>query len=384
MIRFQKPQLPPVSEIAAYYERSEEARWFTNRGPCHELLTDRLERRLGGGVHCVPVGNATVGLMLGLRALVGARPRRREVVLPSFTFAATVSAVLWAGLEPVFADVEERSWHLDPFALRDALAGRSDRVGAILACSTFGTPPATAQRMAWELAAREAAVPLLVDSAAGFGATAEDGLPLGRQGDAEVFSFHATKPFAVGEGGLVTTTRQDVAERAARLANFGFEDGVVHDAPGLNAKLPEWSAATALAVLDRYDEVLADRRAAAAEILDGLAAHGYAWQAGTAGAAWQFVPVLAPSPRVRDAALALALERGIELRTYFSVPLHRMPAFASVPVAGSLRRTEDLAARALSLPMANDQSAAERDEIVSCLVAAVRGTGRPVGIRVRP
>lgn len=129
LIRFQKPQLPPVAEIAAYYARSEEARWFSNRGPCHELLTERLERFLGPGVRCVPVGNATVGLMLGLRALVGAQPQAREVLLPSFTFAATVNAVLWAGLEPVFVDVEERSWHLDPSSLRDALADRGDRSG---------------------------------------------------------------------------------------------------------------------------------------------------------------------------------------------------------------------------------------------------------------
>jgi dTDP-4-amino-4,6-dideoxygalactose transaminase len=275
VILFQKPQLPPIATIAAYYARSEEARWFSSRGPCHELLIERLEGYLGPGVSCVPVGNATAGLMLGLRAL-------------------------------------------------------------------------------------------------------------GRQGDAEVFSFHATKPFAIGEGGLLTTTRAEVAERAARLANFGLEDGVVHDAPGLNAKLAEWPAATALAVLDGFDDVLAGRRAAAAEILEALAPHGYTGQAAGEAAAWQFVPVLAPSPRVRAAALALARERDIELRAYFSVPLHRMPAYASVPVAGSLRRTEDLAARALSLPMANDQSAADRDAIVACLSVAARGAGRPVYGRARP
>jgi dTDP-4-amino-4,6-dideoxygalactose transaminase len=378
VIRFQKPQLPPVAEIAAYYARSEEAGWFSNRGPCHELLTERLEARLGPEVRCVPVGNATLGLMVGLRALVGARPEAREVVLPSFTFAATVDAVLWAGLEPVFVDVEPRSWHMDPAALRAALAARKGRVAAVLACSTFGVPPAPAHRAAWEAAAREAGAALLVDSAAGFGATGEDGAPLGRQGDAEVFSFHATKPFAIGEGGLLTTTDPEVAARATRLANFGFEDGVVHDAPGLNAKLPEWSAATALAVLDGYDDVLARRRAAAAELLAAVEPHGFAWQAGAEGAAWQFVPVLAPSPRVREAAIARARDARIELRTYFSVPLHRMPAFASAPVAGGLGCTDDLAARALSLPMANDQSAAERDAIVACLAGASRAVGEPV------
>jgi dTDP-4-amino-4,6-dideoxygalactose transaminase len=371
MIRFQAPQLPPVDAVAAYYARAESARWYSNRGPCHELLVERLERLLGPGVRCVPVANATLGLMVALRALVGGAPRRREVLMPSFTFAATIDAVLWAGLQPVFVDVEERGWHLDPEALRLALAARGDRVGAVLACSTFGAPPARAQRQAWEQAARDAGVALLVDSAAGFGALDEDGRPLGRQGDAEVFSFHATKPFAVGEGGLVTTTDHELASRMMRLVNFGFEDGVVHDEVGLNAKLPEWSAATALAVLDGYDDVLAGRRATAARMLDGLTRHGYRGQAGTRRAAWQFVPVLAPSAPVRAAALACAGRDDIELRSYFDVPLHRMPAFASAPIAGDLRCTEDLAQRVLSLPMANDLSDADVDAITASLSAAV-------------
>ena len=70
MIRFQAPQLPSVEEVAAYFARSERIRWYSNRGPCHELLVERLEDFLGG-VHCVPVANGTLGLMLGLRALVG-------------------------------------------------------------------------------------------------------------------------------------------------------------------------------------------------------------------------------------------------------------------------------------------------------------------------
>jgi dTDP-4-amino-4,6-dideoxygalactose transaminase len=292
--------------------------------------------------------------------------------MPSFTFAATINAVLWAGLKPVFVDVEARSWHLDPAALEQALAERAGSAAAVLACSTFGMPPPAAQRVAWEAAARAAGVPLIVDSAAGFGATADDGAVLGRQGDVEVFSFHATKPFAIGEGGLVTTTDDEIARRLSRLANFGFEDGVVDGDVGLNAKLPEWSAATALAVLDGYDEVLAHRRACARRMLDGLEAHGYERQSGTEGAPWQFVPVLAPSPAVRAAALEAARRHDIEVRTYFSVPLHRMPAFASVPSAGGLPCTDDLAERALSLPMANDLSPGDMEAIVDSLAPARR------------
>ena len=102
-------------------------------------------------------------------------------------------------------------------------------------------------------------------------------------------------------------------------------------------------------------------------MLAALEPHGYMRQAGSAGSAWQFVPVLAPSSETRVASLTHARRRGVELRTYFTVPLHRMPAFASTPAAGALARTEDLAARILSLPMANDLSDDDIDAIVACL-----------------
>jgi dTDP-4-amino-4,6-dideoxygalactose transaminase len=370
VIRFQAPQLPAAREIEHYFKLAEDARWYSNRGPCHELLVQRLERYLGPGVHCGPVANATLGLMVALRTLVGPRPERREVLMPSFTFAATVDAVLWTGLEPVFVDVEPASWHLDPDALDAALDARSSTVGLVLAASTFGVPPPVEQRSRWERSAARAGVPLLVDSAAGFGACDETGAPLGRQGDVEIFSFHATKPFAVGEGGLVTTTDVELARRIGRLTNFGFEAGVVHDDVGLNAKLAEWPAATALAVLDGYADVLAARRATAARMLAALEPHGYVRQAGADGAAWQFVAALAPSGAVRERALAVSRDAGIEVRSYFSTPLHRMPAFAGAPVAGDLRVTEDLAARMLSLPMANDLAAEDIDVIVDALASA--------------
>jgi dTDP-4-amino-4,6-dideoxygalactose transaminase len=371
VIRFQAPQLPPADAVSAYFALAEDRRWYSNRGPCHELLVSRLEDHLGGGLRCIPVSNATLGLLVGLRALAGTgTPQHREVLMPSYTFAAAMSAVRWAGFTPVFLDVEPDGWHLDPHALDQALQERHGRVAAVLAASTFGTPPAAQTTAAWEAAASAAGVPLLVDSAAGFGATTPAGRKLGGQGDMEVFSFHATKPFAIGEGGLLTTTDPDLAARATRLANFGFEDGVVRGDVGLNAKLPEWSAATALAVLDRYDAVLSARRDRAEALLGRIARLGFTRQALSAGAAWQFVPVLTPTAAARDAVLTRARADGIEIRTYFDVPLHRMPAFADAPRHGDLAVTEDLAARTLSLPMANDLSPAAIDAIAATLATS--------------
>lgn len=110
-------------------------------------------------------------------------------------------------------------------------------------------------------------------------------------------------------------------------------------------------------------------------MLDELHRHGYQRQAAAEGAAWQFVPVLAPSPAVRTAALEITRRNNIEVRTYFSVPLNRMKAFASVPVASDLRCTDDLAERVLSLPMANDLSRLDVEAIVASLAAAADAVG---------
>jgi dTDP-4-amino-4,6-dideoxygalactose transaminase len=372
VVRFLNPQLPPVSAIERYFARSREARWFSNGGPCHRELAERAAAYVGGGVTAVPVANGTLGLMLALRALAGPPDRhRREVIVPSFTFAATASAVVWAGFEPVFADVDEDGWHVSPDAVKQALAERGERVAAVLACSTFGTAPPRATTLAWERIADDCGIPLLVDSAAGFGSIDDDGRPLGRQGDAELFSFHATKPLAVGEGGLVTTRDSAVAARIAELSNFGFDsDRVVGGDPGINAKLDEWHAATALAALDRLDDVLAARRGHLTAMREVLAGHGYTFQSGGETAAGQFLPVLAERPVVRERALAAAQARVVEMRTYFDPPLHAMPGFAGHPVGGSLQTTDALSARILSLPLATDLTDGAREAIVGCLTGA--------------
>ena len=124
-----------------------------------------------------------------------------------------------------------------------------------------------------------------------------------------MFSFHATKPIAIGEGGLVCSRDPDLAAKVSRLANFGFDAHHRVAEPGLNAKLDEWHAATALAAIDRLPGVLAARRARAAGILDRLSGLGLTRQAGAERSTWQFVPVLARDAEQRDAILAAAEAR---------------------------------------------------------------------------
>ncbi len=368
-IRYQRPELPPLSEIARYYALSEEARFYSNGGPCHAQLTARLARYVGGDVSCLPVSNCTIGLIIALREIFGEPTLGRALIAtPSFTFAATACAVRWAGFQPLFVDVDERAWQLDPEALGEALDAHPGEVAGVLGCSTFGcAPPATA-RAAWRHACERHGIALLIDSAAGFGAVDARGQRLGGFGDTEVFSFHATKPFAIGEGGAIVTGDPALADRFGQLANFGLDPvRRVSMVPGLNAKMAELQAATALAMLDRYDATLERRRATARALQQRLAHHPLTYQAESDGSTWQGFQVLVPDLDTRERALALSRSVAVEARSYFDPPLHRHPAFAAAPRHGSLAVTERIAQRTLSLPMANTLGERQIERIAGLL-----------------
>jgi dTDP-4-amino-4,6-dideoxygalactose transaminase len=286
--------------------------------------------------------------------------------MPSFTFLATAQAALWCGLEPHLIDIDPDHWHLDASRLERVVRNRSDNLGLVIAVSAFGTPPPAETRIRWERTCRSADIPLVVDSAAAFGAIADDDTPVGTQGDVEVVSFHATKPFAIGEGGAVFTRDRSLHERVELTVNFGLRpDRSVGLERGLNAKMSELHAATALAVLDEFDSILEARRRAAARIREesGL---DVTWQAGAEYSTWQFVPVAFRDQDQRTRAVSMCRDH-VETRTYYE-PLHTIEPFRHWPVAdGDLTRTDDLCKRVLCLPMTNDLTDTELDGIATVL-----------------
>jgi dTDP-4-amino-4,6-dideoxygalactose transaminase len=356
LVPFQRPVPPAPDAIMRYYRLSQEAGFYSNGGPCSQLLTTRLSQYLGGATHCVTVGNCTLGLMAALRAVCGPpADGRRMVLTPSYTFTATACAIEWAGFEPVFVDIERRGWHIDPASLEAALERFGEQVAGVLACATFGTAPVAEQRARWRELCDAQGVPLLIDSAPGFGSRDEDGRLLGGVGDTEIFSFHATKPFSIGEGGVVTTADPEVAARIGRMINFGLEPGTRVSADvGLNGKMSELHAAAGLAMLDRIDEVVATRQRNAARLREAIGADAHLlYQAGSERSTWQIFHVLCPTPAMRDRVVALAPAHGIQVRTMHDPALHRHPAFAGA--AGvPLSVTDAASERALALPMANE------------------------------
>jgi len=361
MISFQRPALPATDEIDRYLNRSRAEHWFSNGGPCWRLLRDRLGDRVGA--YCLPVASGTAGLMTALAAL-GAGPGARAL-LPSFTFIATAQAAVWSGFKPLLADLDPESWHLDPEAVEEVVG--SGAAEAVIAVSAFGTPPPPSLRERWEHSCRQAGIPLVVDSAAGFGAVAEDGVAVGAQGDIEVVSFHATKPFAIGEGGAVFTRDRQLHDRLEEIVNFGLRpDRTIGSPRGLNAKMSELHAATALAVLDRLDEILGQRRNTAGALRESASAN-CSWQRSCERSTWQFLPVALDSPEHRDRLRTACADR-VEVRVYYE-PLHEL-APGRWESVDDLMRTTALHRRLLCLPMANELEPGEQSEIAARLSAA--------------
>ena len=247
-----RPDVPPLADWTPILAEAYRERRFTNFGP----LSRRLERLLcetwgGPEAVCVSTSSGTAALAAPLIA----RGVSGRVILPAFTFPATLSAIRMAGAEPVLVDVNPRDWRLDVDTLRRALDATGAR-SAIVLCP-FGL------RSDFEPHARIVAArggTLVVDNAAGLGVAARP-VPVSPHAF-EACSLHATKPFAVGEGGLVFAHRSQ-EESLRRALNFGLRPGSPTDLRGwgINGKLSELHAAVGLAAACGFQERLARRRA---------------------------------------------------------------------------------------------------------------------------
>ena len=351
-VPFIKPLFPDSSVIAGDWDEIVAANWFTNFGPRERRFAAAISSAVGDGYHAVTFANATIALIGLLAEALGRGDGSRAVAVPSFTFAAGAEAIEWAGYRPVFVDIDAES--LQP-SLRDVDELRTrlgDGLAGVLLCNTFGIGNPDVD--GWEAWADTAGLPLLIDSAAGFGSRYADGQPVGVAGLAEVFSFHATKPLAIGEGGAVVTRDPALADRLHSFQNFGFGAERSAVTLGLNGKLPELSAAIGLRQLDAFEAALASRRAVLGRYREVLEPRGWRLPLNSENSSVCFASVIAPDSATREAALAALAAAGVEARAYYAPVVHRHPRFADPAIA--LPVTEDVAARIVSLPVHQDMA----------------------------
>lgn len=312
------------------------------------------------GRQCVAVNSGTSALHLALIAL-GVGPGD-EVLVPSFSFAATANAVRLAGAEPVFVDIEADSFCIDPGA---AAAAVTSRTRAVMPVHLYGHPAAMVAL--GQLAERHEL--LVLEDAAQAHAAGLLGTPVGAFGDAAAFSFYPTKNMTSGEGGMVSTDSDHVARQLRLLRNQGMERRYENEIIGFNTRMTDLHAAIGRVQLGRLAGWTKQRQANARFLDENL--RGVVVPPVADGATHVYHQYTIRVAQDRDGFAAALAERGVGSGVYYPTPIHRLPSFG---LQLDLPETERAAAEVLSLPVhpALSQSELERvAEAVNAVAAAV-------------
>lgn len=330
-------------------------------GPqCKELEAELA--RYTGVKHAVLTSSATAALWLTFRAL-GVKPGD-EILTPSHTAFPTIEAICFAGATPVFVDADD--WYaVDP---KDAAAKVTARTVGIVAVHLYGQP---------------VDLPAVQDLATGHGfwvvedcaqaqGAAWDGRKVGGFGRAAAFSFYPSKNLpAMGDGGAVLTSDDDVAVRCRRLRDHGRQSKDLHVEVGFNLRFNELQAAALRVLLRRLEAMNDRRRALAARYAHGLAGLPLALPAEREHARHVY-HLYVIRTRERDRLATFLKDRGIQTGVHYPVPTHRQPAAEafSPPV---LERTERLVQEILTLPMSASHTEVEIDQVAAAVRAFFRG-----------
>lgn len=363
---------PNIGDRVRLHERLDEIldrRVLTNDGPLVQQF-ERVVADVAGVRHCVAVCNATAALSL----LVRARGLSGEVIVPSFTFIATAHVLQWDGITPAFCDVDPRTHNIDVRAVERLITPRTT---GILGVHVWGRG---CDVEALDAVARKNGLALIYDAAHGFGCSVAGGRPIGSFGNAEVFSFHATKHVNAFEGGAVVTDDDALADRVRLMRNFGFVGYDETAVTGINAKMTEISAAMGLTSIEAASDVVAVNRRNYAEYrkrletVPGITVAAYD-EREQCNYHYVVLEVDAASSGVsRDLLQRVLWAENVMARRYFHPGCHRMEPYAALyPAAGMhLPVTESLTNRVLCLPTGTAVTLADVQSVCSIIAMTVR------------
>jgi perosamine synthetase len=304
-----------------------------------------------GNRHCVAVNSGTSGLHMALEAI--GMDTGDEVIVPSFTFAATANSVALTGATPVFVDIDPKTFNIDPKAIEAAITPRTK---AIQPVHLYGQPASMKEIM--DIAKRHNL--LVVEDAAQAHMASFDGVPVGAIGDAGIFSFYPTKNMTSGEGGMITTASDEIARQSRLLRNQGMEKRYENEIVGFNTRMTDIHAAIGrvqLRKLAKWTKQRQDNAKFLDENLKGVV-----------------IPYVAPGAvhvyhqytiRIvghnRDAFGAEMTKQGVGNGVYYPIPVHRLPSFG---LTFDLPNTTSAADEVLSIPVHPALSQADLETIV--------------------
>jgi len=306
------------------------------------------------GRTCVAVNSGTSALHLGMLA-AGIGPGD-EVIVPSFSFAASANAIRLCGADPVFVDIDPASFCLSPQAVEAAV---TPRTAAVMPVHLYGHP---ADMRALSPIAERHGLAVIEDAAQAHGAIL-DGRPVGSFGAVAAFSFYPTKNMTTGEGGMVVTDDDTVARTVRLLRNQGMEERYRNEVVGFNTRMTDLNAAIGRVQLTRLDAWNTARRAHAAYLDANLT--GVVVPPVADGATHVYHQYTVRSDD-RDGLQARLGDRGIGCGVYYPVPIHELPSFAQTIDLPETRRAAD---EVLSLPVRPDLTADELADIAQAVNA---------------
>lgn len=334
--------LPPWEKVEAAFKGIFERRYFANHGPMVRALDDAFARAIGVD-HAICVTNGTVALMLLARAL----ELSGEVIMPAFTFPAGAQAIAWAGLKPVFCDVERETHMISAEAVEPFITNRTAAVFGTHLWGRACDPDSLAQ-----LCERHGLV-LFFDACHAVACTHKM-RPIGNFGIGEAFSFHATKVLNAAEGGCITTNDADLANRLRTMRSFHANETYADVAVRFNAKMSEAQAALALLSFeDLPKNINANkiRHRAYVEYLAGLPGLTIVDYDNAERNNYQYIITDVDAKIAglnRDQVYHALAAENILCRRHFYPGVHKMPGFDAAGVA--LPTTELLCSRILQLP----------------------------------
>ncbi len=343
MIPIARPQLGE-EEIAAVREVLESGQLA--QGPKVEAFEKAFAAYVGRR-HGIAVANGTAALHLAL--LSHGIKRGQEILVPPLTFFATASTVLLCGARPVFVDVERSSYNMDPTKVADAITRRTR---AILPVHLYGL---TAEMDPLLEAARDHDLVVIEDACQAHGAEYH-GRKAGNLGDTACFSFYPTKNMTTGEGGMIVTDDDGVAERARLLRDHGQSSKYEHVLVGYNYRMTEIAAAIGLVQLRKLDAWVARRRENAKALTKGL--EGIEGLVPPSEGNWMVhayyqyvVRAEPPFPMSRDEIVHVLTEEGVGCRPSYPMPLYRQKALKALRIRGRCPVAEDVVPRLFELPV---------------------------------
>ncbi|MCZ2806490.1 DegT/DnrJ/EryC1/StrS family aminotransferase [Modestobacter sp. VKM Ac-2983] len=356
------PTIPVAKPIIGDEERAEVDRVLRSgmvaQGPEVATFEEEFAAALVAGRECVAVNSGTSGLHLGLLA-AGIGPGD-EVIVPSFTFAATANSVALTGATPVFADIEPDSFCLDPASVAAVV---TDRTRGIMPVHLYGQ---SADMAGLGSIAQQHGLALFEDAAQAHGATFE-GRPVGTLGTFGTFSLYPTKNMTSGEGGMVSCDG-DVAHRVRLLRNQGMAKQYANELVGLNNRMTDIHAAIGRVQLRRLAGWTEDRRGNAAFLDAHL--ENVVVPTVREGSTHVYHQYTIRVDGDRDGMVqALREEHGVGSGVYYPIPNHRLPSF---DLDIDLPETERAARQVISLPVHPSLSTGDLERVVEAVNAVAK------------